>query len=122
MKKNICTVPDCRYFGRYCRIHPAMEIPEVNKLAEKSERRKVIDRQYKKIADQFKKDHPRCEASLEGCTHTTTQIHHMKGRCTDEDYLNPDYFLAVCFNCHRIIEENPVWAIAEGLSLSRLAK
>lgn len=35
--------------------------------------------------------------------------------------LDPRFFIGVCRNCHRWIEENPVDAIEAGWSLSRHA-
>jgi hypothetical protein len=63
----------------------------------------------------YLKEHPLCE--VEGCTHKATEIHHKAGRTGDSLYM---YFLAVCNECHRRIEENPDWAKENGYSISRL--
>jgi hypothetical protein len=92
----------------------------VNKV---SDNKKEADKQYNKIRAAFLREHPFCGAKIEGhCKVVATQIHHKKGKATEEDYLNPKYFLACCFECHSIIEKNPNWSKKNGLSISRLAK
>jgi hypothetical protein len=49
------------------------------------------------------------------------QIHHKKGRI-GHLLWNTKYFLAVCPNCHRYIEDHPEQARSNGWSLSRLSK
>lgn len=82
---------------------------------------------YRKARKEYLAAHHCCEARLEGCTIPTSaydsselQIHHKKGRNGRLMY-DKKYFIAVCFNCHRIIEENPEFAKAADLSVSRLA-
>jgi len=94
------------------------------KVYRTAEIKKVSTRQQKLLAEysilhkQFMANHPECEAKAEGCDGKATQVHHKKGR---GEYLNrTETWLAVCFNCHRMIEENPEWAKQKGFSLSRL--
>ena len=124
MNKDLCKVPTCsNYFkyNRYCG-HVGYSVPEPKVIEKVSEKRKELDKEYKKARAKFLKEHPLCMAALIGCHKKANQIHHMKGRATDEDYLNEKYFLSACGNCHEIIERNPVFSKKNGLSVSRLSK
>lgn len=90
--------------------------------AKATEKRKVVNRIYDKVAKAYKKSHPDCEANLEGCTKETTDIHHQAGKSSEDLLINADYFLGVCRKCHQWIEAHPVEALAKGLSVPRLAK
>jgi len=87
-----------------------------------SEKRAVANKEYEKVKKQYKKDHPRCEANLEGCTKKTTDIHHQAGKSNAALLVNTDYFLGCCRNCHTWIETHPHESLALGLSVPRLHK
>jgi len=74
---------------------------------------------YAPAKKSYLKAHPICEANLENCTKVSTDIHHKAGRIGKLLYATA-YFLCVCRNCHRFIEENPIFAKEKGLSVSRL--
>lgn len=75
-------------------------------------------REYKKVRDQYITEHPVCE--VDGCYQYATEIHHKKGRVGDL-LTDPEFFLAVCHEHHRYIEDHPDWAKKYGYSLSRLS-
>lgn len=87
-----------------------------------SEKRAVVNKEYEKVKKEYKKEHPKCEANLEGCTKETTDIHHQAGKSNAALLINPDYFLAVCRSCHSWIEIHPHESLAMGLSVPRLSK
>lgn len=121
--KNICTDKTCRNYQRYCRSHINFSIPEKKEIEKVSEKRKELDKQYKKVRKQYLTAHPFCEAKIEGvCTKVSTDIHHMKGKATEQEYLDSNLFLAVCRQCHDVITKNSRWAIDNGLSVSRHKK
>lgn len=74
--------------------------------------------QYDKLATGFKAMHPHCQAKLPGCTSNTTDVHHKAGRGVN--LCNVNTFLAVCRNCHQIIELNPQLVREYGFTESRL--
>src|SRR5690606_24927367 len=86
---------------------------------------KVSDKQmgrlakYRKVRDEFMKQHPTCQAKLPGCTIKATDTHHAKGKIGDL-LTDKRYFKALCRNCHRTVEESPEMAKEKGLSLNRL--
>lgn len=119
-EKNICTDKDCPNKGQYCRIHIKLKASKPEPIAKKSKKREVLDRtKYAPKATAFKKANPECQAMIEGCTKVTQHVHHMKGRNNEADLLDEKYWLAVCFNCHNLIEANPEWAKQNGFSKSR---
>lgn len=83
-----------------------------------SEKEKERKKQYKPLRDQFLLDHPICQA----CNFKhSDQVHHMEGKIGDL-LCDTNNFLAVCFGCHRVIEENPNLAKENNWSVSRLNK
>lgn len=88
-------------------------------IRRESPKRARQNREYLKVRKELLKEKPFCEARLEGCTVQATEAHHKQGRIghrlTDKDNL-----LAVCHNCHTIIELNPKMAKEQGFSISRL--
>lgn len=75
------------------------------------------DRIYYQLAKKFKEDYPYCKAKLNGCTHLTTDVHHMKSRGINLNKI--EYWLPLCRNCHNKITEDSAFAIREGFSFSR---
>jgi len=75
--------------------------------------------QYSKLKAQYIAIHQICENI--GCNQQATTIHHMAGR-ENEMLLDVNYFKALCFDCHRKVEENPHWAKENKLSESRTNK
>lgn len=90
-----------------------------NKIAKRSKKGKQDDREYSKLAKQFKSENPLCKARLTGCTGHTSDVHHMRGR--GAMLLKTEYWLPVCRNCHNIITDDSALAFSEGFSLSRLS-
>jgi hypothetical protein len=84
-----------------------------------SKKRAQQNRQYAKVRLEYLETHPVCEANLQECLKVADEIHHRKGR-TNDLLCNPEYFLAVCWNCHVWIELHPKEAKELGFSLSRL--
>lgn len=84
----------------------------------RSVKRAKQEREYKKNRRIYLELTPVCERCLSA---TSTDVHHRKGRMGDL-LVDATYFLAVCRECHKWIEENPIEAKNAGFSLSRLAK
>jgi hypothetical protein len=120
--KNICNYKGCINEGRYCRIHIGYSIPVVKEVNKVSDNQKETLKEYKKVRSKYLKEHPTCEAKLEGCKGKATEIHHKAGKASRELYLETKLFLAICHHCHEIITKNSAFAIQKGLSVSRLSK
>ena len=123
MNRSICTVKGCVNCGRYCRIHIGYQVPVKEAINKVSDTKKELDKRYRKVRTEFLRQHPLCQAKIDqDCKKVATDVHHMRGKVGEEDYLNQKYFLAVCRHCHGIIERSPAWARQNGFSLSRLSK
>ena len=72
-------------------------------------------REYKKIRDKYLEDKPLCER----CGSISNQVHHQKGRIGDL-LTDNRYFLSVCEECHRHIEDHPRESREKGFTISRL--
>ena len=76
--------------------------------------------EYRKVRDEFMKQHPLCQANIvKECGYYATDVHHMKGKI-GEDLINAENFLAVCRQCHTYIEEHPEEAYSKGFSIKRI--
>lgn len=85
-----------------------------------SDKRKELNHEYISLANQFKLDNPTCAVRISGCTKSTDDVHHRRGR--GKYLLEVSTWLAVCRNCHIYIENHPEEAKERGCSESRLAK
>lgn len=85
-----------------------------------SNKRQKELRTYSTLRKQYLQDHEDCQAQLDQCSQTATDIHHKAGRIGDKLNDTSDW-LAVCRPCHNWIEEHPKEAKELSLSKSRLA-
>ena len=61
--------------------------------------------EYTKKRTAFLAMHPLCQARLQSCTQTATDIHHKAGRGENHNVISS--WLAVCRSCHNWIEHHP---------------
>lgn len=118
-----CDKPSYLFSKGYCKncynthilVPKLRKDPKIRKILNKSsQKQRERDKQYLKVRDDYLKLHPVCEV----CSmHLADQIHHKRGRIGSNLFK---YFLAVCDLCHKLIENNPVWAKEHGYSESRL--
>jgi hypothetical protein len=120
--KNICTVEGCPNKGRYCRLHISFSVPEKKVISKVSDNHKEVLKKYKTERARYLKEHPLCEANIDGCTKVSVEIHHKAGKASDELYLDSSLYLSCCRHCHDILETNPAYAKQQGFSVSRLSK
>lgn len=105
-----CKHPTC---GDQCRRPARKYIRQV------SDKRMEQLKNYSGEVKAYKKKNNNCEVRLQGCSKLTTDVHHMKGRL-GSNLMDQRYWIAVCRNCHRWIEEHPKSAKKLGFSSSRL--
>jgi hypothetical protein len=67
-----------------------------------SEKRKVDNKEYKVLREEFLKANPKCQMNLINCTGIATEVHHTAKR--GGNYLNVSTFMAACRDCHEIAE------------------
>lgn len=117
MNNQLCTVKGCPNEGRYCRFHLVETFKTSVPIKKESDSRKEVNKEYRKIAAQFIKSHPKC--AVKGCRNASQTVHHKAGRI-GELLTDKKNFLAVCLPCHQRITEDSAWAIANNYSVSRL--
>lgn len=105
--------------------NPFKSPPKPKKSISKvSEKRILSNKMYLKLRKEFLKEHSCCVAKLAGCTHCIPEgltIQHTRGR-VGSLYLDTRYWITLCLNCHRWVNENPEQAIGLGLAKLRLTK
>lgn len=62
-------------------------------------------------------ENPKCEILTAQCTGTAQGLHHKKGRGVH--LLNKKFLIRACNACHRVLEDDPQFAIDNGFSVSR---
>jgi hypothetical protein len=76
-------------------------------------------KEYAKVRKAFLAEHPYCVGRFEGCTNIATCIQHSKGRI-GALLTDVRHFKASCYSCNLKAETNPVEALKNGFSKSRL--
>lgn len=107
-KEKYCK--SCWYKSKEKNSKPLQKKP-INKKPKKIT---VLDNTYTIIRRKFMEKKPMCEAALPGCTISSTDVHHKKGR--GKYHLDVETWLSVCRQCHVYIEEHPDEAIELGFS------
>lgn len=124
-----CTFPACEQFKKpgsvYCYGHERLmgsksdkpAVAPTPQIAKVSDNMKEQLKVYKKLSREFLKKHYQCQ--VKGCNNASQCVHHKAGRI-GENLTDVRKFLAVCFEHHRQIEDNPDWAYENNYSESRL--
>ena len=116
-----CKSPKCSYnvFSKgYCKYHWNIEYGKpIKKISDKQ---KEVISEYKIVRDAYMKKNVVCEANLSDCTGLSTEIHHVMGKNSKELWLDDNFFMAVCANCHRNIEEGGAWVYELGFKIRRI--
>ena len=123
MKLKICTEcnepkPIWKSVGKtdkYCKqCWFSLEPPK--KISPVSKKKKEEMSEYSKLRTAFLVIHPFCEAKLQGCTSSATDVHHLySGRDREKYYLTISTWKAICRNCHNIVHN--VLSSEEAVSL-----
>ena len=76
-------------------------------------------KKYRKVRDEFMKEHPNCQARLQGCTIKATDLHHRAGRYGNS-LTDTEYFMALCRPCHNKIEDGGKWVYELDFKINRI--
>ncbi len=81
----------------------------------RSKRKEGQWREYVKKRNRYLEEHVKCEC----CNNrSSTELHHRRGRglylCIEK------YFMAVCLQCHQLIERERKWAYDMGYLIDRI--
>ena len=81
-------------------------------------KRMAQQRLYRKIVKEMIEENPSCEIKAPGCTGRAEGLQH-KVKRSSKNLLNRKNLLRSCNNCNTWIENNPLEAIAMGVSVSK---
>jgi hypothetical protein len=90
----------------------------IKPIRSKSSKLAALQQLYGKLRKDFLESNPSCQANLPGCSKSSTDVHHKKGR--GPFLLDVASWLSVCRSCHNWIELNPDSAKELNLSEQRL--
>ena len=117
-----CNADGCnnpRWGKGYCTYHQYLRPdkqkkgePKRSPIRSKSKKLTKEERLYNRMRIPWLEKRPVCEARYEGCTHRSTDVHHIKGRGIW--LLIKEWWLAVCRNCHEHIHKHPKQAREDG--------
>jgi hypothetical protein len=117
-KKKYCSGCDSEQYiwknfegNRYCKNcwgKIQSKDPEHKIIPQVSAKRKKLDTEYLKLRERFLTENSVCQISIEGCMHTSTDVHHTyAGSNRDAFYLIQSTWKATCRACHSWIHEHP---------------
>lgn len=90
----------------------------VKKISIMSVKRMAQQRLYRKIVKEMLEEDPRCEIKAPGCTGRAEGLQH-KVKRSSKNLLDRKGLLRSCNHCNLWIEQNPLKAIAMGVSESK---
>lgn len=106
---------------KYCReCWYKIQPPKSSHLPPVSKKMQTTMNEYTKKRKAYLAMFSTCQAGLQSCTGSATDVHHKAGR--GENHLTISTWLAVCRSCHNWIELNPAESKELGFSESRLHK
>lgn len=96
---------------------PEAEKPKV-KISVMNAKRMAQQRLYRKIVKEMLAENNKCEIKAPGCTGIAQGLQH-KVKRSSKNLLDRKNLLRSCNNCNTWIENNPLEAIAMGVSASK---
>ena len=110
--------------GGLCFLHRKLlggtkETKKIKPIPKKSEKRKVDEKEYKKIVKELLSESDLCELNVDGvCIRKAQGLHHMKKR-TGKNYLDRKFLKRACNPCNLFCETHPKEAMQLGLVISK---
>ena len=126
---NTCTWYNCTRIidrDKYCFHHkqysgtPAPK-KEVKAIPKVSEKRKVIDKEYKKIKTEMLKKDDRCKIKSPVCTGKAESLNHTQKR-SPKNLIELGNLKGCCISCNGYLESHDDWARQNGHTISRFKK
>lgn len=99
-------------------LAPAKEERPKVRISIMTVKRMAQQRLYRKIVKEMIEEDPRCEIKAPGCTGKAEGLQH-KVKRTSKNLLDRKNLLRSCNSCNTWIENNPLEAIAMGVSVSK---
>lgn len=118
MKHELCQIPTCRNYQRYCRIHRQESFAPITPVKKVGDKMKEDLKIYRKEARKFITANPKCKMNMKGCEGEARCVHHSKGRIGDL-LLDKRYWVPSCYHCNLMVEIKDAEARNKGLKLSK---
>lgn len=120
-----CQFPTCTRHAQsngMCVSHKIYADAKIEKtvfknLPGKSDKKKITDKEYKKIVSQYFSISNKCEIHSPVCTKIMEGLHHMKKR--GEFLMDKRFLKRSCNACNSFLEANTDWGIENGFILSK---
>ena len=107
---------------RAMKLGLSVEQPKVKKAINKqSDKRKELQKEYRKIVKEMLKSNPMCEIKEVGCTGKAEGLHHKQKR-SEKNLLNKEFLMRACNSCNLWVETHPLEAMDKGYSISKHKK
>lgn len=124
-----CQFPLCKRHAEkngFCihhRIYASEKMTEKKPVPVKkvSAKRKVVDKEYKKIVKDLLGKNKRCEVKSPVCTGIAQGLNHKQKR-SPKNITKLDNLERACNACNLYIEQNPVWAKEHNHFISKYKK
>ena len=124
MQKDLCQIKSCTNYGKYARYcgHFSGQINKPKPIAPRSKKlEKVMKNEYRPQVKEMIEAGTKCKVGSPVCTGKAQGFHHLQGRIgkllTDTKKKIP-----CCNACNLFIEENSMWARANGFKLSKFSE
>jgi hypothetical protein len=102
-------------------LHPGGSLKEKKPIEKLSkDRKKVQKKQYVPLVKEILAKNPKCKVKSPVCSGIAQGLHHISGRIGDK-LLEKKNVVPCCNKCNLFIEENPVWARANGWKISKFS-
>ena len=126
---NTCDYPTCSRIierGRHCFLHakdfePPKEKKKQGGIAKVSDKRKEINKEYKKIKEDIISKDDRCKIKSPDCTGKAQGLNHSQKR-SPSNLTALNNLVACCNPCNLYLETHSKWAMANGHTISRFKK
>ena len=124
-----CTFPICARISEhdgFCFLHKqysSKPVPEKVKVAipKVSEKRKVIDKLYRKIKNEILGEDNLCKVNSPACTGIADSLNHTQKR-SPSNLIKRENLVSCCISCNGYIETHDAWARHNGHTVSRFKK
>ena len=91
-------------------------------IAKVSEKRKVIDKLYRKIKNEILGEDNSCQIKSPACTGIADSLNHTQKRSPNNLTVLTNLKACCCISCNGYIETHDAWARHNGHTISRFAK
>jgi len=102
-------------------IDPPSEKKEQKPIPKVSEKRKITNREYKRLVKDILGKDGNCKIKSPVCTGKASGLHHLQKR-SPKNLTKKGNLIPACSACNLFIETDPEWAKENGFTISKFKK